>query len=378
MDERLLPPMQFGIFSLPTYFPEIDGTITDFYQHILQLLEDSERLGFDTAWVNEHHFHTYGGMIPAPPVLLAALAARTTRIRLGTSVALLPLQHPLATAEAYAMLDQVSGGRLEFGIGRGFMRYDYQTLGVPWAEGQDRAVECIEIIRKAWQERPFSHRGGHYAFDQVSVWPPPLQTPHPPIWLAATSTPESFSWAGREGFQLLTVIYLLTVDELAALIERYREAAAAAGRPPESLRISTHLQVYCREDGDAARREGEQAIRRYLDQINEARMQGGVPPLPIGELSIDRLVAEGRVAMGTPDECADVVERARQALGLTGVDCTFYFGGIDYPKARASLELFAREVMPRFQRAPRLATRDNGAAPTAPAGQRALGAERGG
>ncbi len=343
--------MKFGIFSLPTYFPEIDGSITEFYQHILQLLEDSERLGFDTAWVNEHHFHAYGGMIPHPPVLLAALAARTTRIRLGTSVALLPLHHPLETAEAYAMLDQISGGRLEFGIGRGFMRYDYQTLGVPWSEGQDRAVEYIEIIRKAWQERPFSHHGRFYDFDQVSVWPAPLQRPHPPIWLAGTSTPESFSWAGRAGFQLLTVIYILPVAQLAALVQRYRDAAEAAGRAPESLEVSTHLQVYCREDGEAARREGEQFIRRYLAQINEARMQGGVPPLPVEELSIDRLVAEGRVCMGNPDECAAVVERAREALGLTGIDCTFYFGGIDYARARASLELFAREVMPRFQRA---------------------------
>jgi alkanesulfonate monooxygenase SsuD/methylene tetrahydromethanopterin reductase-like flavin-dependent oxidoreductase (luciferase family) len=149
---------------------------------------------------------------------------------------------------------------------------------------------------------------------------------------------------------------------LVALVDRYREAATSAGRRPESLQVSTHLQVYCCEDGAAARREGERAIQRYLAQINEARMQGGVPPLPVQELSIERLVAEGRVCMGNPDECAAVVERARDALGLTGVDCTFYFGGIDYPRARASLELFAREVMPRFRRTPELVSRQGGAA----------------
>src|SRR5947209_5515648 len=123
--------MRFGIFALPTYFAENDGSLSEFYQHILALLTEAEALGFDSAWVNEHHFHAYGGMIPSPPVLLAALARRTSRIRLGTSVALLPLHHPLQAAEAYAMLDQISGGRLDLGIGRGFVKNDYDTLGVP-------------------------------------------------------------------------------------------------------------------------------------------------------------------------------------------------------------------------------------------------------
>src|ERR687894_1515162 len=149
--------MRFGIFALPTYFAESDGTLAAFYQHVLTLLADAERLGFDSAWVNEHHFHAYGGMIPAPPVLLAALAQRTSTIRIGTSVALLPLHHPLEAAEAYAMVDQLSGGRLEFGFGRGFMRYDYDTMGVPWDESYPRLHESVDVLLKAWAQQPFSH-----------------------------------------------------------------------------------------------------------------------------------------------------------------------------------------------------------------------------
>jgi len=341
--------VKFGIFALPTYFPEIDGSLGQFYQHILQLMEDSERLGFDCAWVNEHHFHRYGGMMPEPAVFLAALAARTSRIRLGTSVALLPLHHPLQLAEAYAMVDQLSGGRLELGIGRGFIRNDYDTFGVPWEEGQERLYETLDIILKAWQQQPFSHRGRYFEFHDVSVWPMPYQRPHPPIWGAATRSPESFAWFGSRGYNLLTVVYLHPLEHLAELIRIYREAAAASGHDPSTLQISTHYQVYCCESRAEAWRDGAEALRRYSALITEARTRGASPPASGHTLSFEQLVAEARVCIGTPDDCVAILEHARQTLGLTGVDCTFYFGGLDYAKARRSFELFAQEVIPRFR-----------------------------
>jgi len=141
--------MKFGIFSLPAYIPEYDGTITNFYRRLLELLEHSEEAGFDSAWINEHHFHAFGGMMPYPPVALAAVAARTSHIRLGTSVAILPLHNPVQLAEAYAMLDQISEGRLEFGVGRGYLKHDYDVLGVPWDEGHDRMFEGLQVILEA-------------------------------------------------------------------------------------------------------------------------------------------------------------------------------------------------------------------------------------
>jgi natural product biosynthesis luciferase-like monooxygenase protein len=344
---------------LPTYFPETDGSIGDFYQHILQLLTDSERLGFDIAWCNEHHFHAYGGMIPAPPVLLSAVAARTSRIRLGTSVALLPLHHPLEQAESYAMLDQLSGGRFELGIGRGFIRHDYETYDVPWEEGQDRLLEALEVMEKAWQHRPFSHHGRFFHYDDVSVWPAPAQSPHPPVWGSASFSPASFAWFGSHGYDLLTVIYIKRLAELTECLRIYREAAAANGHDPTKLRVSTHLQVYCCEDGDEARRTAKEALTRYIAQLNAARLRGGVEAIggpELEEINVAALVADARVCVGTPDECAAVVAKARDTLGLAGLDCTFYFGGIPYDAARRSFELFAREVMPRFQPQPALAT----------------------
>jgi natural product biosynthesis luciferase-like monooxygenase protein len=345
--------MRFGIFALPTYFAESDGSLAEFYQHILALLTEAETLGFDSAWVNEHHFHAYGGMIPSPPVLLAALARRTSRLRLGTSVSLLPLHHPLEAAEAYAMVDQLSGGRLELGVGRGFMKYDYDTMQVPFEEGYARVQESLDVILNAWQHQPFSHHGRFFDFDAVSVWPTPVQRPHPPVWGAATRTPDTFRWVGSRGFGLLTVVYVFTLEQLAALIGHYREAAAASGFRPEDLPIATHYQVYCSENPAEARRVGEQAIARYVAQNNLARAQGTVAfDLTAEGIDIDALIAGARVCVGTPDECADVLARAAAALGLTSVDCTFSFGGIDHAKARRSLELFASEVMPRFRAQP--------------------------
>lgn len=343
--------MKFGIFSLPTYYADHDGSINDFYQRILDMLTESEQLGFDAVWANEHHFHPYGGMIPFPPVLLAAVAARTSRIRVGTSVALPPLYNPLHLAESYAMLDQLSAGRLDFGVGRGFVAYDYATFGISLEEAQDRLLESLEVVLKAWQHRPFDHHGRFFHYDGVSVLPPPLQQPHPPVWVACTSTPESFVGAGRSGFNLLTVIHVNPMNHLAELVSMYRQAATAARHDATKLQVSSHFQVYCSDDRDEALQTGEAAVAAYRELNSAARQQGSATLIgPRHRAGFDELLQDGRVCIGTPDDCVRILEHARDVVGLTQIDCTFYFGGLPYDKVQRSLRLFAREVIPRLQR----------------------------
>jgi natural product biosynthesis luciferase-like monooxygenase protein len=345
--------VQFGLYSLPTYFPQYDGTIPVFYERMLSFLVESEALGFDSIWVNEHHFHPYGGMIPQPPVLLAMVAGRTHRLRLGTSVAVLPLHHPLSTAESYAMVDQLSGGRLEFGIGSGFAAFDHEVMGTPFGERMARTEEALAVVLAAWTQHPMRFSGRYYQFPAVDVWPPPRQQPHPPIWAAATRNPETYAWIGARGYHLLTVAYVKPLEELAALIATYREAARAHGHDPAKLRVSSHFQVYVSENGAAARRQAEQAIANYLAISHAARsLAHDLSSLPRERLSIDRLLEEGRALAGTPDEVATLLQRAIDTLGLTQVDCTFFFGGIPYEEAYRSFTLFAREVMPRFKPLP--------------------------
>jgi alkanesulfonate monooxygenase SsuD/methylene tetrahydromethanopterin reductase-like flavin-dependent oxidoreductase (luciferase family) len=343
--------VRFGMFVLPRYYADAWDSIGQYYQHLLQLMVDGEQLGFTSAWVNEHHFHAYGGLMAAPPVFLAALATRTSTIRLGTSVALLSLHHPLEQAEAYAMLDQLSGGRLDFGVGRGTVRSDYQSLGVPWDEAQERMLENIAIVLQAWQRQPFSYRGRFCRVDDVAVWPPPLQSPHPPIWGSATRNPASFAWCGSQGYQLLTIVHYQPLDQLAALMQTYREAAVASGYDLATRRISTHFHVYCAESRAEAYRDGAWAMQRDSEQTIAAHAQVDHTRVDIRRDPLEEMVASGRLCVGTPDECAAILAHARDTLGLTDVICAFDFGGLGAARVRRSFELFAREVLPRFEAA---------------------------
>src|SRR5712692_330874 len=236
-------------------------------RRLADFLVDSEELGFDALWANEHHFDPYGGIIPSPPIMLAALAQRTKRVRLGTSVIVLPLHQPIEIAEQLAMVDLMSDGRVELGVGRGFVVADYEALGIPREGAQERLTEELEVILKAWSGAPFSHHGKHYDFDNIEVWPPPQQRPHPPVWLSVGATPSSFEWAGRQGYKVLSVAYR-GVQQLVELLPLYRNAWLAAGHKAGEWEISSHYQVVLSDNSRKAR------------QIAEKRCDGTWPQPP--------------------------------------------------------------------------------------------------
>ncbi len=353
-------PLEFAVFALPTFFPERDGPQGPYMRNFVDFLASAEDLGYDGVWANEHHFHPYGGFIPSPPVMLAALAQRTKRVRLGTSIIVLPLHQPHEMAEQLAMVDLMSGGRLELGVGRGFVAHDYEKLGIPFEEGQERTFEALEVILKAWGRKPFSHSGKYFQYDNIEVWPFPEQNPHPPVWMAATTNPKSFELVGTLGLDLLNVAYLRPLDDLAASVQIYRAGLAAAGHDASSHRIGTHYQVVVSENRDEARRIAREALARYTKQVLalQSKATSWTPRpelLKVAEgLTIERAIDEGRILAGTPDDCVAVIERARDTAGTTSVDCTFTFGGIDLETARRSMQLLATEVIPRL-RTPTLA-----------------------
>lgn len=353
--------MEFAVFALPTYYADRDGDQMSFMRRTLDLLVLAEELGFDSVWANEHHFHPFGGMIPSPPVMLAALSQRTSRVRLGSSVSVLPLHNPLDIAEQFAMVDLLSGGRLEFGAGRGFVAYDFEVHGVPVEEGQERMLESLEVILKAWSGQRFRHHGKFFHYENIEVWPRPAQQPHPPVWIAATSNPASFELIGRAGHNLLSVAYLRPMEALGELTRIYRDARAAAGHDMAATRIATHYQVVIAEDRAEARRLAHDALVRYmrLSIIAQSAAKSYVirpesrALAEHGEgIDIDQLVDQGRVLAGTPDDVVAIIERARDTIGLTSVDCTFTFGGLTHEQALRSMRLMATEVFPRL-RAPR-------------------------
>ena len=350
--------MQFGHFCLPTYFADVDGTVGGFMRRFVDFLAESEAAGFDSLWANEHHFDAYGGLIPSPPILLSALAQRTKRVRLGTSVVVLPLHNPIEIAEQMAMIDLMSNGRVELGVGRGFVAYDYDRFGVALESGQARMHDALAVILKAWSGEPFSHSSPYHRYENLQLWPQPQQRPHPPIWQACSGTPASFEHAGKEGYGILTVAYR-GVEPLMKLNRLYRDTATAAGHAPDRCRISTHYQVVLSENGREAKSICAAALRRYtaatthtLDRARadrDYRAASEHQKVAQDLMDIDRMVAECRVIAGTPSEAVELLERAQDMMALTQVDCTFYFGGIPFEQAQKSHRLFAEKVMPKLR-----------------------------
>jgi natural product biosynthesis luciferase-like monooxygenase protein len=300
------------------------------------------------VWVNEHHFHQYGGLMPSLPTMLAALAQRTKKVRLGTSVVVLPLHHPLQVAEQMAMVDLMSNGRLELGVGRGFVAHDYDVLGVSYADAQAHLMESLDVILKAWTGEPFSHHGAHYDLDDVQVWPVPEQRPHPPIWVACSNTPASFEWVGRQGFNLMTIGYTKPISDTAALTKIYRDVWAESGHAGE-LTLATHYHVVVAENRAEARRIAEDALVEHVRLNRASRYLAKLDPGPEpAQIPIEQLVDDGRLIAGDPDDCVELLRRVGGEVGTTETHCLFQFGNIDFATSQRSLELFAREVMPRL------------------------------
>ena len=335
---------------MPSHTEEFGLTQGEFLRATAEHLVAAEALGFDSIWVNEHHFHRYGGMMPALPTMLAALSQRTARVRLGTSVVVLPLHNPLQVAEQLAMVDLLSAGRVEFGLGRGFVAHDYEVLGVAYTEAQDRLLESLTVIRKAWTEQPFSHHGPYYQFTDVEVWPRPEQRPHPPIWIACSNTPANFEWVGSHGYNLLTIGYTKPVGALADLTRIYRHAFAAARGDDARPTIATHYHTVVAEDRAAARRIAEDGLREHVRLNRESRSLAKFDASPAVEaISVERLVDEGRLIAGDPDDCARTLRMVSEATGTTEAHCLFQFGNIPFTTANRSMELFARYVIPLVQ-----------------------------
>ncbi len=350
--------MKFGHFCLPTYFADVDGTVGEFMRRFVDFLAEGESLGFDSLWANEHHFDSYGGIVPSPPIMLSALAQRTKRVRLGTSIIVLPLHNPLEIAEQMAMVDLMSNGRVEFGIGRGFVAYDYDRLNIPLEGAQERMKDGLDVVLKAWAGGPFTHRGPYYRYETVEVWPRPEQRPHPPIWLSCGGTAASFEWAGKQGYKIMTVAYR-GVEPLVELNRLYRDAWKRAGHAADGHEISVHYQVVLAKDGREAKAIAEQALRRYIGATTHTtervRRDSERSTIAVQHkiaqemLDLDKIVKECRVVAGTPEEAVELLARAREMMGFTQVDCTFYFGGIAFDHAQRSQRLFAEEVMPKLR-----------------------------
>ena len=249
--------MRFGVHYLNTYVPALDGPVSVLYRRLIEQVREAEALGFDDAWVTEHHFHEFGGLISQPPVFLTALAGATSRIHLGVAISVLPLHNPLQNAEAYAMVDVLSDGRLEFGVGRGSTLSEFNDFRIDYADSPLRLREHMDVMLQAWSDHPVSFRGELFEYENVRVLPKPLQRPHPPVWVGASRSDDTFRWAGENGFHLMTLPYTYEPAVLLHWIGVYQDTLRQHGHDPASREILGKFHVYVAESDSAARRESE-------------------------------------------------------------------------------------------------------------------------
>jgi alkanesulfonate monooxygenase SsuD/methylene tetrahydromethanopterin reductase-like flavin-dependent oxidoreductase (luciferase family) len=334
--------MRFYINILTTYFPDLDPPYNVYYEQILEQVQLAEELGWECFMFNEHHFLGYGGLAANPAVLLAAAAARTSRIRLGPCIAILPLRHPLHTAEDYAMVDAVSGGRLEFGIGSGNTELDYRVFGVTRENDRQRLSEALEIILKAWSNERSSHRGTFWNYEELTLYPRPVQQPHPPVWVAGTSV-ESLGWAGRNGYHIMTVGHPHPPERVHPGVEAWKQGLIEAGIDPEKRHCQFHVRTHVNESSVQAQEIGRGAISRY-DKISRI----GRKSLTVAPTDYDwkAMLATGRNLYGNPEQCIDIFHNARKNYYFDTLTTTFNFGGIAHEEIKKSMRLFAKEVMP--------------------------------
>lgn len=337
--------MKFGMHILPTYMPAVEGPLPDFYRQMFEQIIEVEKLGFDQAWITEHHFGGYGGTLPHPPTFLAAVACKTTRIRLGVAVAVLPLHNPLELAEAYAMADVISGGRLDFGVGKGSEPVEYRKFGMNRDEGTARFTECAEIIRQAWSDRPVNFRGEFYNFANVDILPKPVQRPHPKIWVAATRSEETFRWAGKNGYDLMTVPFVHpNTDALRELVKMYRDELARAGHDFVKPEVLGKFHIYVSDSFERGMREAAPFMKNYSD------IHAAVDPTrKLTERDIGSDMARGSIIVGDPERCSDTIQRWHEEAGIMTFSGTFHFGGMPQEMALKNLRLFAERVMPALK-----------------------------
>jgi luciferase family oxidoreductase group 1 len=314
------------------------------------MAQAAEGLGFRNIWLAEHHFSTYG-YVSRPAQLATYIAAKTTRLRVGTAVIVVPLHHPLVVAEEIATLDQLAGGRVDIGLGRGYQYYEFERLGLELDSARARWEESVDIILKAFTGEPFSYEGKLFKIPETSVFPQPLQRPHPPIWVTAQS-PESVEAAVRRGFNLLTGGFGVPIERMAEFRKLF-DRAVAEERLPRTPEVGVQRAVYVTHSETDARAAAEEArwnmrvtlsLRNHYERVERGRAIAVPAPK---EPDIDDLL-DRFLIIGTPETCIRQLKRVQELVGITHFNCSFWFGDLEHGRVLRSMELFAREVMPAF------------------------------
>lgn len=345
--------MKFGVQNL---FP---AEAEDDHRVLLEALEDiqfADELGFDSAWLTEHHFSRYG-ILGNPLVLGAAIAQTTTRIQIGTAVVVLPFHNPLRLAEDAATLDILSGGRLELGVGRGYQPKEFHGFGIDAQSSKQRYAEVVDILKLAWTGEPFSYAGEYYSVDDVTLSPRPVRAGGPPIRHAVVS-PASFPERGLAGDPIITSPTFAPLGRMKKNFDAYRDALVQSGHDPAEFDIPFMQQVWVGNSQAELHAVAESALSYYrtvgkvVPGSNEAIAAEAEYYAKVRQnielLTLEQTLTHGG-NFGSVDHVVDTVGRLATELGVSHYIGWFRIPSLDRALARKAMETFAGEVIPQLR-----------------------------
>lgn len=352
--------MRFGIMTqLQTPRPWPDQRDWSAYQNALEQGESAEKHGFEYFWITEQHFFSEIGHCACSEMFLAALSQRTTKLRMGLGVVVLPLHHPFNVAERVATLDVLSSGRVEFGSGRGTTPYIVEGFGLDPQKSRAAGNESLQAVLRMFEEDPFTgFAGEHFELPARHVIPKPVQLPHPPLWVAATNL-ETYEHAARQGVGVIGVTRN-SHSETRKAIETYRSISRSQTAPTVSRCRNENVAVFgitCCDSDDAVGKGTACAAARWYYGDNDAELNhlrfataGGVDKIKqrISAMSDDDLIDAGMALGGNPETLCRQVE----GWAATGIDQMIFMiqaGKATHAQVMRSIELIGHEVIPRFQ-----------------------------
>jgi alkanesulfonate monooxygenase SsuD/methylene tetrahydromethanopterin reductase-like flavin-dependent oxidoreductase (luciferase family) len=325
--------MKLSFMLVHDYYENADRSISELYWETIRQSQLAEKLGYHSVWIAEHHF-SYYGVVPNPAVLLSYLAATTSTIKLGPSIVILPYHDPRTIAETYAMLDEVSRGRLQLGVGTGFQAEEYARYDVDFQARHQRFAESLSVIRQLLKGDHVSLEGTHYRLNNVRLNIAPVQR-DVPIFIA-TNRPDGAEACGKQGLNVLCMPYahFKTIDEVPHYIERFRTGREACGiaMEPESAQFGLH--TYVGESKAEAHSTASQAFDRYIAVRTNAQRR-----------SYEEIVSKGLALFGSADEVRDQLIHMVD-LGATHLLTIQSFGLIADAKVQKSMERLSKSVLP--------------------------------
>jgi alkanesulfonate monooxygenase SsuD/methylene tetrahydromethanopterin reductase-like flavin-dependent oxidoreductase (luciferase family) len=348
--------MEFGMFH---EFPSLPGrSESEAFDEAMEQVDAAEQLGLDVMWLAELHFEPRRSLLSAPLSIASAIAARTRRIKIGIAVQVLPLCHPLRLAEEAATVDQLSHGRLIFGVGRSGVAQTYEAYGVSYAESRERFREILDIVEQAWTKPSFSYNGQYHSFKDVAVVPKPYQKPTPPIRIAA-STPDTFPAIGRRGAPIFASVRHTSWDDLPKQIQTYHDAWDEAGHPGRG-QVFVSAPTYIAESEERARTEPKESIMHFYHE--QANLLEGAARLVDPDTAARRMRRvhqlrslryedglRNHALVGAPEAIAERLKTLRREIGLTGILAELNCGGlIPHKQVLTAMQLLCEDVKPRL------------------------------